>query len=332
MTYDVHAHCIPAEFRDWLAERGPGIGASIVEVKGGQAVDFAGKVTTGAQFGQGSLTDGEARLEAMDRMGIEVQVLAGWIDLTGYELGRDAAQEYSLAHNEALAGEASRAATRFRSLGTVPLQFPDLAVAALDHAMSRLGMNGVQVATTVEGRFLDQVEGLDAFWEAAADLGAFVLLHPMRPLSGLDLTRYGMDNAVARPVETSVALAGLIMSGVFERYPGLVLCAVHGAGFLPYQIGRLDKAFRQSPDVAGARITKPPSEYLKTVYADTIVHNSQALAHLVAMLGVDQVMLGTDHPFPMGDQDPVALVNSTPGLGPEEIRAITSENARRLLG
>jgi aminocarboxymuconate-semialdehyde decarboxylase len=278
------------------------------------------------------LTNGEARLEAMDRMGIDVQVLAGWIDLTGYELGRDAAQEYSRAHNEALAGEASRAATRFRSLGTVPLQFPDLAVGALEDAMSRLGMSGVQVATTVEGRFLDQVEGLDAFWEAAADLGAFVLLHPMRPLSGLDLTRYGMDNAVARPVETSVALAGLIMSGVFERYPGLVLCAVHGAGFLPYQIGRLDKAFRQSPDVAGARITKPPSEYLKTVYADTIVHNPQALAHLVAMLGIDRVMLGTDYPFPMGDQDPVALVNSTPGLGAEEIKAITSENAGRLLG
>lgn len=332
MTYDVHAHCIPKAFRDWLAKRGPALGASIVEVNGGQALDFAGKVTTGTQFGQSSLTDGDARLEAMDRMGIAVQVLAGWVDLTGYELGRDAALEYSRAHNEALAGEASRAETRFRSIGTAPLQFPDLAVTALEHAMKQLGMSGVQVATTVEGRFLDQVDGLDAFWEAAADLGAFVLLHPMRPLSGLDLTRYGMDNAVARPVETSVALAGLIMSGVLERYPGLVLCAVHGAGFLPYQIGRLDKAFRHAPDIAGARISKPPSEYLKMVHADTIVHNPQALAHLVAMLGVDRVMLGTDHPFPMGDQDPVALVTSTPGLGPEEVRAITSENARRLLG
>jgi len=304
----------------------------IVETPRGPSLEFPGGVNTGPLFGTDALTDHELRLAAMDRMGIDIQVLAGWVDLTGYELDVDGAAEYTRAHNEALVAEATRAPDRFRTLGTVPLQFPDLAVELLESAMIELGMKGVQVATTVRGRFLDEVDGLDAVWEAAADLGAFVLLHPMRPLSGLDLARYSMDNAVARPVETSVALAGLIMSGVLERHPGLRLCAVHGAGFIPYQIGRLDKAFENSPEVTGLRITRPPREYLGMVYADTIVHDPRSLAHLVAVMGVGRVLLGTDYPFPMGDQDPVGLIESVPGLGVDAVRAITTDNAKLIFG
>jgi aminocarboxymuconate-semialdehyde decarboxylase len=332
MTYDVHAHCIPGAFRDWLAKSGPAAGAEIVEAGGGSCVRFGGRVTTGPQFGMAAITERGRRLAEMDRMGIEVQVLAGWVDLTGYELGRDTAGEYAQAHNEALAAEASEGNGRFRSLGTAPLQFPDLAVKTLDHAMSDLGMHGVQIATTVEDRFLDEVPGLDDFWQAAQDLGAFVLLHPMRPLAGVDLSRYFMDNAVGRPAESSVALAGLIFSGVLERHPGLRVCVVHGGGFLPYQIGRLDKAFQARPDLAGARISRPPSEYLRMTYADTVVHDPLALAHLVAVMGSDRVLVGTDYPFPMGDQDPLRLIESTPGLSAADVAAIVTGNARAIFG
>ncbi|MDP9145220.1 MAG: amidohydrolase [Actinomycetota bacterium] len=332
MIYDVHAHCIPESFRDWLARSGPSAGAAIVEGPRGQGVEFSGRVTTGPQFGLSALTNREQRLEQMDRMGIDVQVLAGWIDLSGYELEREGAAEYSKAHNDALAAEASQTAGRFRALGTAPLQFPDLAVEVLDHAINELGMQGMQIATTVDGQLLDQVDGLDYFWQAAQDLGAFIVLHPMRPLAGLDLSRYFMDNAVGRPAESSVALAGLIFSGVFERFPGLRVCVVHGAGFIPYQIGRLDKAFHQHADVAGSRISRPPSEYLRLLYADTIVHDPLALAFLVATMGADRVLLGTDYPFPMGDQDPVGLVQSTPGLGQGDVDAIIGANAQSIFG
>jgi aminocarboxymuconate-semialdehyde decarboxylase len=332
MTYDIHAHAIPETFRDWLSANGSAHGAALVETERGQCVEFAGRVTTGPQFGSKGLTDLDRRIEEMDRMGIDVQILAGWVDLTGYELSRESALEYSNAHNHALAAEAARDADRFRALGTVPLQFPDLAVAALEHALTDLGMSGVQIATTVDGVLLDQVEGLDDFWQAAQDLGAFVQLHPMRPLSGLDLSRYFMDNAVGRPAESSVALAGLIFSGVFERFPGLRFCVVHGAGFIPYQIGRLDKAYSRHPEQAGAKISRPPGDYLRMLYADSVVHDPGALSFLVGVMGADRVMLGTDYPFPMGDQDPLALIGSAPGLEAADIEAITTSNARSIFG
>ena len=192
---------------------------------------------------------------------------------------------------------------------------------------------------TAEGTKLDairrdprvayEVDGLDAFWEAAEDLGAFVLLHPVHPLETIDLGRYFLSNSVGRPAETSIALAGLIMSGVLERFPGLVLCAVHGAGFVPYQIGRLDKAFHEVPGLARQRMSQPPSNSFGRILADSIVHDPEALAFLVKRMGVERVLLGTDYPFPMGDQDPVGLIRSTPGLTDQDVESILGGNAAR---
>ena len=331
MTVDVHAHCIPDGFRTWLRTKGPSIGVEVLESEKSPFVRFPDGVETGAQFGWSSLTDTDARLQAMDTMGIDVQVLSGWIDLVGYELKGEGAIEYATAHNVTLADEAARSPDRFRALGTVPLQEPGLAIETLAHAMNELNMVGVQVATTVNGRYLDEVDGLDAFWQAAEDLGAFVLLHPLRPLEQIGLDRYFLDNSIARPAETSIALSGLIMSGVFERFPDLVICAVHGAGFVPFQIGRLDQAFHRVPGVSHRRMSLPPSASFERAYADSIVHDPAALAFLVDRLGAERVFLGTDYPFPMGDQDPIGLIRSASGLTDDEIEMILSGNAARIL-
>jgi len=301
-----------------------------VDSESGTVVRFPNGVATGSQFGWPTLTDTEIRVQAMDAMGIDIQVLAGWIDLVGYEIDSRNAIEYARAHNLALVEEQARHPGRFRSLATVPLQDPELAVEALEDAMTELGMVGVQVATTVRDKYLDEVDGLDAFWEAAEELGAFVLLHPLRPLAKIDLNRYFLDNSVGRPAETSIAVAGLIMSGVMERFPDLVLCAVHGAGFVPFQIGRLDKAFHQVPGLAQKHITRPPSNSLEKIYADSIVHEPEALAFLIERMGAERVLLGTDYPFPMGDQDPAGLIRATPGLTDRAIESILGGNAARL--
>ena len=330
MVVDVHAHCIPKEFHAWLRQNGSSVGAEVVESDSGTCVRFPYGVETGGQFGWPTLTDTDGRLAAMDAMGIDVQVLAGWIDLVGYEIDSRNAIEYANAHNRALVEEQARHPERFRSLATVPLQAPDLAVEALAYAMTELGMAGVQVATNVRGKYLDEVDGLDAFWEAAEDLAAFVLLHPVRPLSSIDLNRYFLSNAVGRPAETSIALGGLIMSGVMERFPNLVICAVHGAGFIPFQIGRLEQAYHKVPGLAQQRLEQPPSRSLGRIYADSIVHDPETLAFLVERMGTERVVLGTDYPFPMGDQDPVALIRSTPGLTDRAIESILGDNAMRL--
>lgn len=324
---DVHAHSIPTAFRRYLEERRADIGVELMDGPRGRQVVFDGRTTAPLRAELGDVT---ARLEAMDRAGIDRQVTAGWIDLTGYELSPAHGVEYSRAHNDALMAEEAEAPDRFWSVGTIPLQAPTSAAAELERIVAA-GMKGVEVATTVAGNRLHRA-GLDPVWEAAEATGAFVLLHPMTPLRGVDLGDYFMENMVGRPAETTVTLAGLMLSGVFERYPGLRLCAVHGGGFMPFQIGRLDRGFRMKPGLVAAEISRTPLEHLRSIYVDTVVHEPQALRFLVDLMGAERILLGTDHPFEMGDDDPVATVNATPGISEEEVAAIVGGNARRLLG
>ncbi len=329
MVIDVHAHCIPQGFRSWLEEKGAPVGAVPVDTPRGTAIRFADAVTT--QPLRDDLSDFDRRLAVMDDTGVDVQVLAGWIDLTGYELSERDAVTYSRAHNDFLAEEAARAPERFRPIGTAPLQAPEQAARELERTMTELGMVGAEIATTVRDRFLDQAD-LDPFWEAAEGLGAFVLLHPMTPLGGVDLERFFMSNAVGRPAESTITAAGLILSGVLERFPKLKICIVHGGGYLPFQIGRLDRAYQMKPAIAGAEISRLPSDYLRRMWVDTVIHNPQVLRFLLDFLGPDRVMLGTDYPFEMGDDDPVSFVRSVPGITDAEAEAVLGGNAENALG
>lgn len=328
MIYDVHAHCIPPSFRKWLEESGRDHGLAVIEESGGTCVRFADLYTTGPL--RDSLGDMSARIEDMDRMGVDVQLLAGWIDLTGYDLDPHNAEGYARAHNESLAEHASLHTDRFLPLATLPLQNPSAAAAELGRAMTELGMVGAQIATTVGAEWLDR-SPLDEVWEAAAELGAFVVLHPMAPLTGVSLDRYFMSNTVGRPAETTIALAGLIFSGVFDRHPGLQMCAVHGGGFVPFQIGRLNRGYEAKPELAAKQISRLPGDYLSRLYVDTVVHDAGVLRFLIDSLGADHILLGTDYPFEMGEDDPVGLVESVAGIEPDQKQAILAGNVERIL-
>lgn len=327
MIYDVHAHCIPAELIALIKRRGSQLGIDLVESGDSVAVSFAGEYRTAPL--RSDLTDRALRLETMDRTGIDVQVLASWIDLTGYQLNETKGLEWSRAINDLMAEEADSAPGRFLALGSVPLQDPSAAALELARGMQELGLVGVEIATTVGNTPLDMA-GLDEFWAAAAELNAFVLLHPMNPIPGVDLERYFMDNAVGRPIETTIAFASMLFSGVFERHPGLTVCVVHGGGFVPFQIGRLNQAYRQKPGLAARELTMEPIEYLRrNAYVDTVLNEQAALRFLVDVLGPDRILVGTDFPFEMGDLDPVNFVRRS-GLDDAAIDAILSGNAARL--
>ncbi len=329
MIFDVHAHCIPSGLIDDMERHGADVGVSLDRTDGKAVVSFADTYRTAPL--RSDLTDPEHRIETMDRTGIDVQVLASWIDLTGYQLETGAGLRWSRIVNERLAEEAATAPDRFLALGTVPLQDPAGAAEELGRAVDELGMVGVEIATSVDQTPFHQTD-LDEFWSAAEELNAFILLHPMNPLPGVDLKPYFMDNMVGRPAESSLAFASLLFSGVFERHPGLTMCVVHGGGFVPFQIGRFDQGYHQKPGLAGANLSMPPLEYLKrNIYVDTVLNNAAALRFLVDLLGADRIMVGTDFPFEMGDLDPVTFVRNA-GLDPESTEAILSGNASQLFG
>jgi aminocarboxymuconate-semialdehyde decarboxylase len=327
-TYDIHAHCIPAPLLDMLRSEGSRLGIELRDDGRGEYAVIGDRVQL-APFNP-ILSDLDARMSAMDATGVDVQLLSGWVDLTAYALDGGAGAEYSRLFNEIITAEARRHPDRLTPMGTVPLQDPRRAAEELDYAVRDLGMAGVQIATTVDGTDLDRA-GLDPFWEVAEALRCLLVIHPCDPLPGVDLSRNFLDNMVGRPAESTIAVAHLLFSGALERYPGLVICVVHGGGFLPYQLGRMQRGFDAVPKLAAQNISTPPSELARRLYYDTVLHDPAPLAFLVEHVGADHVVMGTDYPFPMGDPTPVSTVNTIPGLSDEQRRLILGGNVARLL-
>lgn len=327
-TIDVHAHCVPGDVLAALRRDGGRYGIEVTDANGRAAVLIAGRVQTRPMFP--ALTDLPRRLAAMDAAGVDVQVLSSWIDLTAYALDAGPGSRYARMFNEALADTVAGAPDRFRALATVPLQAPERAAAELRHAVTTLGMVGAEIATTVDGRELDDLE-LEPFWSAAEELRAVVVVHPYASLFGRHVTRYNLNNLVGNPAESTIAVAHLVHGGVLERHPDLRVVLVHGGGFAPFQMGRWDRGYHAKADGAEANLTRPPSEWLRRLYFDTVLHSPASLRFLVDVVGVNHVVLGSDYPFRMGDPEPVAAVRAVRGLRDDEIDLVLQGNLSTLL-
>jgi predicted TIM-barrel fold metal-dependent hydrolase len=157
-----------------------------------------------------------------------------------------------------------------------------------------------------------------------------VLIHPWGTSLGPRLAAHYLGNVVGQPTETTIALSHLIFSGLLDRHPGLRLCACHGGGYLPVYIGRSDHAWRVRPDARGC--ARPPSEYLREIWFDSLVFTPRGLEHLVDSAGAGRVVLGTDYPFDMGVDDPLARLDAATGLSEDDRAAIRGQNACELLG
>ena len=238
--------------------------------------------------------------------GIDTAVFGPLMDIAGYSLPADRGAAWSRLQNEALV-EALRAAPgAHRGLATVPLQDPALAAAELRVAVKDLGLRGAMIDPNALGRPLGD-GAFDPFWRAAADLAAPVVLHPFLLEAVERFGRHYLHNLIGYPFETTLAAASLILGGTLDRFPGLAVVLVHGGGFLPYHIGRFDRAHETRPE-ARADDAGLPSHYLRRFHYDSLVQRPEALRYLVQTVGHDRVVLGSDHPFWMGDPNPLRVV------------------------
>jgi aminocarboxymuconate-semialdehyde decarboxylase len=210
------------------------------------------------------------------------------------------------------------------------MQSPEKAAAELRHAITKLGLVGVELATTVDGLELDD-PSLEPFWTAAEELKALLLVHPGASLAGRIASRYGLANLVGNPAESTIAIAHLIFGGVLERHPDLRLIIVHGGGFAPYQIGRWDRGFSTGTRGAAEHLTRSPGEWLRTLYFDTVLHSPQSLRHLIDVVGIERVVLGSDYPYVMGEPEPVRALDAVEGLDDEARDLILHGNVSALL-
>lgn len=302
-TVDVHAHCVIPEAQSLMGQK-------VAPVYAHSWAD---------------------RIKRMDEMAIDVQALS--INPTWYALDRDLAAKAIALQNEKLAEICAKEPERFVAFATVALQYPDLAAQQLEHAVKKLGLRGAGIGGSVEGMELSDPK-LHPFWQKAEELGVLIFMHPQRTkdLDNRLKGNGGLDNTIWNPLETTLALSHLIYEGTLDRFPGLKICFAHGGGYLPSYADRSDHICITFPERCKAvALKKKPTEYLRTLYFDTLVFTPEALRHLSAQVGPSQLMIGTDDPFGW-TKTAVEHVMSTPELNDAQRRAILGETAARLLG
>ena len=293
-----------------------------------------GSVVTGTPFENRAErpTTLDDRLPLMDEQGVDVAALS----INGFWWNeaedRGLARAICTAQNEGLADWVRQHPDRFVAMASVPLQFPDLAAEVLEDAVTRLGGRGVTLGGHVNGED-NSLPKYDPFWAKAAEMGELVFMHP----GGSDNIirddafqgRGALGNIMGNPLETTYFLSRLIFDGVFDRHPALRVCGAHAGGYLPSYFGRTEAAcdVRGNADCAN---TKRPREYLRSqILVDTMIFSEEGLRHLVAEMGVSQIVYGTDNPFDWPVT--VDLVLNAPFLNDAEKRAVLGGNLTKLL-
>jgi aminocarboxymuconate-semialdehyde decarboxylase len=325
---DVHAHLLLPSLHAEVEARVPELvkEAAALELvrNGAESLAVSGPMV-GSRVPK--LTQVSERLAAMDAQGVGRQ----WVSASPNHFYPWAPEGLAVwAANEAnrlVAAHVAQAPDRLTGLGLVPLQHPERIVECLDDAVLGRGLAGVEISSFAGDVELSD-ERLEPFWARAAELGAIVFLHPFGCSLDERLDRFYLSNTVGQPTENAVALSHLIFAGVLDRHPGLTLVAAHGGGYLPFAIGRSDRAWRVRPEAQ--RCAHEPSSYLKKLWFDTVVHDPAALRHLIDVAGAERVLLGSDFPFDMGLDDPVAFVRDA-GLPSEVADRILAGNAAALL-
>jgi len=328
MTVDVHAHLLLPSLQAAVAERAPALVAEAAALEltrnGAESQAVSGPMV-GARIPK--LTSVTERLAAMDAQGVDVQ----WVSASPNHFYPWAPEGLAVwAANEAnrlVAEHVAQAPDRLTGLGLVPLQHPERIVECLDDAVLGRGLAGVEISSFAGDVELSD-ERLEPFWARAAELGCVVFLHPFGCSLDERLDRFYLANTVGQPTENAVALSHLIFAGVLDRHPGLKIVAAHGGGYLPFAIGRSDRAWAVRPEAR--RCVHAPSSYLTKLWFDTVVHDPAGLRHLIEAAGADRVVLGSDFPFDMGLDDPVAFVREA-GLAEDVQQAVLSANAQALL-
>jgi aminocarboxymuconate-semialdehyde decarboxylase len=306
-TFDVHAHCVIPETLVMM-------GLKVETQRRGLAMVVPD------------------RLREMDEQGIDVEALS--INPFWYRAERDVASPLIKIQNEKLAELCAAQPDRFVAFASVALQFPDLAVQQLEDGVKRLGLRGAAVGASVAGDEFSDPK-FHPFWAKAEEFGVLIFIHPQ---STPDLARRfkgngWLSNVIGNPLDTTIALSHLIFEGTLDRFPGLKICAAHGGGYLPSYAPRSDHGCRVSPELCdqSVQLKKKPTEYLRTLYFDSLVFTSEALRHLAAEVGSSQIVMGTDHPIPWQDKA-VDHILGTPSLTDAERASILGETAARLLG
>lgn len=309
LKIDVHTHILPKDIPRWKEKFGYGgfitldhyrpCSAHMVRDDGKQFRDI-----------EENCWEPSVRVAEMDQVGISVQVLSTVPVMFSYWAKPADGAEISNLLNDHIAGIVNDFPTRFVGLGTVPMQDTDLAVKELERC-KEIGLAGVQIGTNINQLNLGEAQFFD-FFAACEEAEMAVFVHPWDMMGAKDMQKYWLPWLVGMPAEVSRAICSLIFSGVLEKLPRLRILFAHGGGAFPATIGRIEHGFNVRPDLCAVDNPHSPRRYLGRMYFDSLVHEAAKLDYLLKLVGADQIALGSDYPFPLGELEPGKLIESMP--------------------
>ncbi|RQR78928.1 MULTISPECIES: amidohydrolase family protein [unclassified Burkholderia] len=320
---DIHAHYYPESFCNLVGGEGKRFGGSFT-------CDDASFTFRTPAGGLGPLPmkfiDVDARLTDMDVSGVDVQALSLSVPMA-YWADRPFNAKLARDWNSAASRVYERHPTRFVVLATLPMLNATDAIDELERAAQLPGVRGVYMGTNIDNRDLDDPLFAPVF-ARIAQLNLPVFLHPQQTVGGARLGDFYLSNLLGNPFDTAIAAAHLILGGVLDRHPDLHFTLPHAGGALPIVAGRLDAGWTVRPETR--RLAQKPSSYLRRFSYDTVSHSGPVLDFLIANVGIDRLVLGSDYCFDMGYEQPVRFLDRL-DLSAAQRALILGGNAGKLL-
>ena len=307
LKIDIHTHIIPEHMPKWSEKFGYGGFIHLDHHK-----PCCARLMVDDKFFrevEDNCWSAEKRIKECDHHGVDVQVLSTIPVMFSYWAKPGDCLSLSQFLNDHIAEIVQRYPKRFIGLGTVPMQAPDLAVKELERCM-KIGLRGIQIGSHVVNDWNLGSTALFPIYETAQKLNAAIFVHPWNMMGQEYMPRYWLPWLVGMPAETARAICNMIFGGVFEKLPELKVAFAHGGGSFPATIGRIEHGFKSRPDLVAIHNNVNPKEYLGKFYVDSLVHDETMLDYIIKLMGANRIALGSDYPFPLGEDVPGSLIDS----------------------
>ena len=305
MNIDIHTHIMPAQMPNWVQKFGYGNFIHL-EHRNCKACMIKGDKV----FRQvdDNCFDAEVRLAEMNDTNVDIQVLSTIPVLFNYWAKPKDGLETSRFFNDHIANTVIKNTNRFIGLGTVPLQDIELAIIEMERCVLELHMPGLEIGSNINGINLSDKQFFP-FYKRAEELGCSLFVHPWEMMGETQMPQYWLPWLVGMPAETSRAICSMIFGGVLQQFPALKVAFAHGGGSFPFTIGRIEHGYNVRPDLVAVDNAINPRDYIGKFWIDSLVHDAKALHYIVDVMGADNICLGSDYPFPLGEHHPGKLIN-----------------------